>query len=510
MSSRERATRLRLKEDFEYYAEKCLKIRAKDGSIQPLNLNKAQKYVHQKLESQLQSTGKIRALILKGRQQGQSTYVEGRFYWKSTHRKGVQTFILTHEQKATDNLFKIAKRYHDHCPPQLRPATSASSSKELVFQRLDSGYGVATAGSKAVGRSSTIQYFHGSEVAFWPHADEHAVGVMQAISDAKGTEIILESTANGVGNYFHDQWKKAEAGESDFIAIFVPWFWQDEYTREVDESFELSQEEEELKKHYKLTNEQIAWRRNKIVELSAGGVNGSTQFKQEYPMNAAEAFQMSGKDTLITAPAVMRARKNKVAGGGSKILGVDPSLGKDRFALIMRQGAKMYRPESYVRDQVDTLDKRTAIVANVIIEENPDAVFIDAGFGVDLADNLRSLGYKNISTVAFGGTPLNPSRYINKRGEMYGTMADWLNDENCPVSIPDRDDLQADLCATPYYTDANNRVRIEAKDKIKKDFGFSPDLADASALTFARPVTVRNNHAQRVNRKPVRINVYKR
>ena len=67
----------------------------------------------------------------------------------------------------------------------------------------------------------TWALFHGSEVGFWAHADSHIAGVLQAVPDAKGTEIILESTANGVGGAFHKMWRDAETGAGDF---FVPWY----------------------------------------------------------------------------------------------------------------------------------------------------------------------------------------------------------------------------------------------------------------------------------------------
>jgi hypothetical protein len=89
---------------------------------------------------------------------------------------------------------------------------------------------------------------------------------MQAIPDVENTEVILESTANGVGNYFHEMWQKAEAGLSDFIAIFVPWFWQDEYARNVPSDFICTPEETELQLLYGLTKEQITWRRAKIID----------------------------------------------------------------------------------------------------------------------------------------------------------------------------------------------------------------------------------------------------
>jgi hypothetical protein len=99
-------------------------------------------------------------------------------------------------------LFEVVERFHANCPDAERPSTGAANAKELYFDRLDSGYRVRTAGTKGVGRSSTIQLFHGSEVAFWPYADTHAAGVLQAVPNEPATEIVLESTANGVGNFF--------------------------------------------------------------------------------------------------------------------------------------------------------------------------------------------------------------------------------------------------------------------------------------------------------------------
>ena len=484
--------RQRLKDDFTHYARKCLKIRTKSGTVESLILNKSQQYIHAQLQNQLERTGKVRAIILKGRQQGCSTYVEARYYHKVTHTRGYQAFILTHEQKATDNLFALVSRYHEHCPAPLKPRTTTSSAKELNFGNLDSGYGVGTAGSKGVGRSSTLQLFHGSEVAFWPHADTHATGVMQAISDSDGTEVILESTANGIGNYFHKQWQAAEAGLSDYIAIFVPWFWQLEYQRTVDSDFELTDDEQELKRQFGISDDQLAWRRYKIVELSTGGVNGLVKFKQEYPMNAAEAFQMSGVDTLITADKVMECRKNKVKGIGPRIVGVDPSHGGDRFALITRQGRKLYDPQTYVRDSVDTLQKRVGIVLNYIDDHDPDAVFVDSGFGADIVDYMRgNLNIRNVRAVAFGSSPQDKRKYKNKRAEMWGRMSSWINDEDELTQVPDDDALQADICACPYTTDLDNRLQILSKDKIKELVGFSPDIGDAAALTFAETVRPR-------------------
>lgn len=497
LSDREKAIRLRLKSDFEHYAAKCLRIRDKNGRVEPFILNKAQQYIHQKLEAQLSATGKVRALILKGRQQGVSTYVGGRFYHKASHRKGVRVFILTHDDSATSNLFDMTQRYHDNCPDMVRPATGAANAKELYFSGLDSGYKVGTAGNKAVGRSSTIQYFHGSEVAFWPNAAEHAAGVMQAIPDADGTEQILESTAFGMGNLFHTMWMAAESGKSDFIAIFVPWFWSEEYRKELPPGFELTSEERQYQDAHKLDDEQICWRRYKIVELSVGGDSGEWRFKQEYPATAQEAFQASGHDSLISSTKVLTARKaQRPNTHGPLVIGVDPArFGPDASAIIRRVGARAFAHERHYHKDTMSL---AGIVKRAIDIEKPDRVFIDVGgIGAGTYDRLIELGYGRIVTaVDFGGQPMDVIKYYNRRSEMYGLLSQWL-DSPGGVQIPDDDDLHADLCAPGYSYDSNGAMKLEKKEDIKKRIGRSTDLADALALTFAEPVRSAYNEAPR-------------
>jgi hypothetical protein len=487
--------RQRLKDDFEFYARNCLKIRTKNEGLRSFVLNDAQIYIHDRLEKQLKETGKVRAILLKGRQQGASTLVGGRFIHKTTHNKGVRAFILTHDGESTNALFEMTERYYDNLPKFVKPTTGAANAKELQFNVLDSGYKIGTAGNKAVGRGQTIQYFHGSEVSFWLNASEHTKGIMQAVPDADGTEVIWESTANGVGNFFHEQWKLAEKGLSEFQAIFVPWFWQSEYKKAVPDGTVFSDEEIQLKDIYNLTLEQMFWRRMKISELTTDGVDGTKAFKQEYPMNAAEAFQVSGGDGLISADTCLRARNNKATGSGPLIVGVDPSRGGDRFAIVKRQGRKMYGMESYKGEECDSLGKNVAICKELLdtIDKDagkvPDMMFVDFGGGADIVDRLHELGYKGrVKAVHFGSTPLNPKKYKNKRNEIWGEMADWLVDESMPPEIPDDDEMQADLCASPYDRDSNDRRVLWLKDKIKAKYGFSPDFGDAGALTFTEPV----------------------
>ena len=120
-------------------------------------------------------------------------------------------------RQASDNLFEMVRRYHKANP--LRPSIQASNAKELKFGAPGSGYRVSTAGTKDTGRGGTFQLAHASEYGFWPNADGHSAGLAQTVADLPGTEIIKESTANGVGNAFHIEWQQAESGEGDYIPI---------------------------------------------------------------------------------------------------------------------------------------------------------------------------------------------------------------------------------------------------------------------------------------------------
>lgn len=494
MTPRERDIRIRLRDDFEHYAKKCLKIRTKAGDIQPLAMNHAQRYLHERLEAQRAETGKVRALVLKGRQQGISTYIGGRYYWRATHRRGARVFILTHEQDATNNLFGMVDRYHAHCPALVRPETGAANAKELVFAKLESGYAVGTAGAKAAGRSQTVQFFHGSEVAFWPNAASHFAGVVQAVPDLPGTEIVLESTANGVGGEFHERWQQAEAGIGDYIAIFIPWYWQPEYARPVPDGFVLTEEEEKYRHSYGLEVEQIVWRRAKIAELK-----DPLLFRQEYPATAAEAFQTTGHDSFIKADAVLRARKNNVIPLGPMVLGVDPArYGDDRFSVAFRRGRVVEKIES--RTKIDVVAGANWI-KQLIDVHNPARVFVDVGgIGGGTVDILKSWGHPYSSVVApvnFGGEPQEPEILLsdgskmpgprNRRAEMWKRSKEWLDDIS-GVQIPDLDSLQADACAPGYSYDMNQRLLLESKEHMMKRGVRSPDEWDAVALTFAEPV----------------------
>lgn len=488
--------RKKLLHDRSFYAKSVLRIRTKEGHILPFEFNDVQKYIDSILDEQKETTGKVRAIILKGRQQGCSTYVAGRYYHKTTHIKGLRTFILTHDTKATANLFEMVRRYYEHTPEALRPVVGTSNQKELSFSMLDSSYHVGTAGSRGTGRSNTIQLFHGSEVAFWPHAAEHAAGALQAIPDGAGTEVILESTANGMGNYFHQQWVKAVAGKGEFIAIFIPWYWQKEYVKPVPENLVLEAEEIEYMETYSLNEAQMVWRRAKIESLG-----DPLLFKQEYPATPDEAFQFSGIESFISSEIVMKARKNsEFKTYGAIVAGYDPSQdGKDRDALIYRQGRNVFGLQY---KDFKAVPQRIAFCKQILNNKTVpiDMLFIDyGGGGYEIHGMLVEAGYGDrVRVINSGKNADKPHLYVNKRAEMWGDMKDWFTNENVPVHIPDDNALHADIVAPGWKYDSNTRIQLESKKEIKKRELISPDGGDALALTFANVII--RDHLMNINK----------
>jgi hypothetical protein len=472
--------------DFIFFSGQFFKIRPKSGSIINFKINRAQQYLHDRLEAQLRDTGKIRAIVLKGRQQGCSTYVAARFFHKTITNRGLKTFILTHEAPATKNLFEMVKCYYEYLPDGLCPKPDKDSAKEFAFNALNASYSLGTAGNKGTGRSQTVQLFHGSEVAFWEHAEKHAMGVLNAIGNAPGTEVILESTANGIGNYFHEMWLGAEEGTNGYQAIFLPWYWQDEYT-DYTSGFMLSDEEQALLDMFSengLTAAHLSWRRKMIHSYSRDFEQGLKRFNQEYPITAAVAFRNPIDDTFINAEYVMRARHAQVDSESALVLGVDPALGNnDRCAIVRRRGRHAFGLE--VLRNTNTMEL-AGHLKRIIDAENPTKIFIDGiGVGAGVIDRLHEMGYTHIvEPVISSRTANNKEQYANVRVECWHEMRNWLYGE-LPVQIPDRDDLHADLCSIGYKRPkSNGQQQLESKIDLKARGMPSCDLADALAYTF--------------------------
>jgi hypothetical protein len=185
----------------------------------------------------------------------------------------------------------------------------------------------------------------------------------------------------------------------------------------------------------------------------------------------------------------MEARKATVEHEyGNKILGVDPArFGDDRTSICFRQGRKVHWIRSYTKK--DTMQV-AGIVRMAIKEVGAEQCAIDiGGLGAGVYDRLIELVSRaecDIVQVNSSESPIDGDKYTNKRAEMWGEIKLWL--ENQPASIPDSDELMADLTQIKYSYDSNNALKMERKEDMKKRGFRSPDMADSLGLTFAKPV----------------------
>lgn len=295
-----------LKNDFTYYAPKLLKIRTKQGQLKPFTMNNMQLKIDATIE-RLKAEGKpVRIIILKYRQGGASTYTEGRIFHATSMNHLMNSLIVAHEDDASTNLFNMSKLFYDELPTELKPMKKSSNAKEVVFENptldpeekrnnpgLRSRIKIATANNLGAGRSSTTHNLHASEVAFWRDGKTIMLGLMQAVPNTPNTMVVLESTANGVGGYFYDEWQRAKNGDSDFVALFFAWFEEPHYEMDVPDGFKPTPEEQELMQRFpQITLRKLVWRRW-CIKNNCGG--DTEQFKQEYPSDDMEAFLVSGR-----------------------------------------------------------------------------------------------------------------------------------------------------------------------------------------------------------------------
>jgi len=304
---------LDIAKDFYRYADNNLKIRTKSGEVKPLVFNSIQKRIVDHVIDDLENNRPIRYIILKARQEGVSTIVEALiFWWTSTH-KNVKSKIVAHENETAKALYEMFRRYYDNTNPIFKPDVKYNTRTDLTFDNdkdngLKSTIDVSSAKNTGVGRGQTINWLHGSEISLWADGSEIVAGLMQAVPFLPSTAIFLESTANGIGDYFHKTWQAAKAGQSTFKPLFFSWADMEEYAITPNKDFVKTAEEVALAKEYNLSDAQINWRREKMKEFP----DDPDKFKQEYPLNDVEAFLASGRSRFHIPSLVAMEEKAKV------------------------------------------------------------------------------------------------------------------------------------------------------------------------------------------------------
>lgn len=296
---------LRIRHDFEYWCAVCAYIKPKEG-FRPVHCipNGGQRIVIEELERERLAGRPIRIIVLKARQWGCSTLIQLYIAWLQTAvHTGVNALICAHRKDTAANIrgmySRILSLYPKHLwsadtKPKLTPYEQSSDIR-LVAGR-DCTLTVASCRCEDAIRGSDIALAHLSEVAYWQSSatitpEAVAQAVFGSIALGTGTMVVLESTANGVGNFFHREWIRSKNGNGGKQAVFVPWYEVEYNTAEPPDriAFALSMDEREQNLWNRgLTLAQIYWWRCKRIEI---GID--ERFGAEFPSCDTEAFLAS-------------------------------------------------------------------------------------------------------------------------------------------------------------------------------------------------------------------------
>lgn len=310
---------LRCRHDFEYWCVTCARVKHKTlGNDVAFRLNRPQRRVAAMMEAGRRAGRPIRLIMLKARQWGGSTLVQMYMAWiQSCHRRNWHSLICAHVKDAAAGIRGMYTKMLANYPESLWEGDTAPTFKPYersVNIREITGRGCrVTIGSsenhEAV-RGGDYAMAHLSETAFWASSPQHTPeGLVRAVCGSIAlmpySLIVMESTANGVGNYFHSEWLRCREGRGDKRAVFVPWYEIDLHYMPVDDPQALIESMGSYEKmlwDLGLTLEQINWYRAKASEYSS-----HEMMQAEFPTTDTEAFAATGRG-VFAATAVERLR----------------------------------------------------------------------------------------------------------------------------------------------------------------------------------------------------------
>ena len=265
-------------------------------------MNYAQRDFVRRCERQLAEKGQIRICVLKARQIGISTIIEAIVFSMSILFDNFRSKIVSHEDASSSAILGMTKRYWETYLWKEFHDDKYNGRTHLSWTN-GADIDIATAKNIGAGRSQTLHFLHASEVAFWPDPKTLMTGLNQAVPTFGLNCVFMESTANGVGNYFHKTCNEAMRGESEYEFVFYPWYSHPEYTaaflapEEVAKFHleDLDEEEVRLRDRFNVDDARLLWRRWAIVNRCQGDIN---KFHQEYPSTPHEAFISTGRNVF--------------------------------------------------------------------------------------------------------------------------------------------------------------------------------------------------------------------
>lgn len=297
----------RITYDFEFYCISCITITGKGtGKDIPFRLNRAQRHLLYHLEKLRLSNAPIDIILCKARQWGGSTLTQLYMFWIQTvHRRNWNSVICGHVESAARVVSGMLQKAVDKMPlwifgTGVKTSPYQGSAKTRSINISNSRYSVGSAEKPENLRSEDISMAHLTEVGLWKvtkgkKPEDLVQAIFGSVLSGPYTVKVLESTAKGVGNYFHRTWLDAVAGNNNFTPVFVPWFMIDIYSEYLDPNsynafISTMNEYEHWLFDLGATLEAISWYRKKLLE-----VKDKWRMCSEFPSTASEAFQSSGR-----------------------------------------------------------------------------------------------------------------------------------------------------------------------------------------------------------------------
>ncbi len=158
-------------------------------------------------------------ITLKSRQLGISTLAAAYSLWLMLFHKDKNILALATTQATARNLVTKVIFMYDELPKWLK---LPSVEKNKLSLRLKNGSKVqAKSSSPDAARSEAVSLLLMDEAAFIDNVEETFTAAQQTL--ATGGQCMALSTPNGIGNWFHLTWEKAETGENSFVPIRLPW-----------------------------------------------------------------------------------------------------------------------------------------------------------------------------------------------------------------------------------------------------------------------------------------------
>lgn len=413
---REPEGRKAIKNELAKYPEKLIElfmvIVDKDQKTVPFFLNDVQIKLKDILNKAFEDFQKglrnhLMFLLLKGRQQGFTQFITAyQLAWAITHRN-FAGFTLADNADNTEVIFTDKAKFpFDKLPEYIQPTQKYNNRRELHFQKFDasglnSRMRISTAGARDVGRSKTLNFFHGSECAFWKDINSILTGLGEALT--RNCVSILETTANGF-NAYKTLW---DDDNNNWEKLFFSW-WD---TKEYRMNFESPLHKKAFIKAIKdsIPNDdaeseqwclaRLKWlRQDKLVDLEQAywyyskwkDIRGAV--RQEYPCNPKEAFLSTGKNYFDVAVLDRRLAKLK----------------KENKVIAQGFFEYEYTTEKYTKNKVIDTETISWIdnvqgEIKVFLEPSPKMPFV---MGADTASD---------------GTDNNIAQVIDRNGLQYAT-----------------------------------------------------------------------------------------